>query len=159
AFAPTITAPQVRKIGNAPLPAAKPVSVEQLMSGAEDSQRVETSGVVRYVRQDPSRLTLDLVTGGHRVRAFLPGSTTIQPESLVGARVRVRGTAAEAHNRSLRQLIAVEIYVPRPGDLLVETPEALDPFERPILPLDRLAQFRRDNSLAQRVHVRGVVTF
>ncbi len=159
AFAPTVTAPRVRKIGAAPLPPAKPVSVEQLMSGSEDSQRIEISGLVRDARNDGSRLTMDLVAGGYRFRAYLSVAPGFEPEKLVGAQVRVRGTAAEAHNRSLRQLIAVEVYIPDLADLAVEKSESVNPFDRPVIPLDKLAQFRRGNSLAQRVHVRGVVTF
>ena len=159
AFAPTVTAPSVRKIGTAPLPPAKPVSVEQLMSGSEDSQRIEISGIVRDARNDGSRLTMDMVTGGYRFRTYLSVAADFQPEKLVGAQVRVRGTAAEAHIRSLRQLVAVEIYIPNLADLVVEKSELVSPFDSPVIPLDKLAQFRRGNSLAQRVHVRGVVTF
>jgi len=159
AFAPTVTAPSVRKIGTAPLPPAKPVSIEQLMSGSEDSQRIEISGIVRDARNDGSRLTMDLVAGGYRFRAYLSVAPDFQPETLIGALVRVRGTAAEAHNRSLRQLIAVEVYIPNLADLAVEKSESVNPFDSPVIPLDKLAQFRRGNSLAQRVHVRGVVTF
>jgi len=159
AFAPTVTAPSVRKIGTAPLPPAKPVSIEQLMSGSEDSQRIEISGIVRDARNDGSRLTLDLVMGGYRFRAYLSVAPDFQPEKLIGALVQVRGTAAEAHNRSLRQLIAVEVYIPDLADLVVEKSESVNPFDSPVIPLDKLAQFRRGNSLAQRVHVRGAVTF
>ena len=159
AFAPTVTAPRVRKIGTAPLPPAKPVSVEQLMSGSEDSQRIEISGTVRVARTDGSRLTMDLVTGGYRFRAYLSVARDFQPQKLVGAQVRVRGTAAEAHNRSLRQLVAVEVYIPDQPDLVVEKSESLNPFDNPVIPLDKLAQFRRGNSLTHRVHVRGVATF
>ena len=159
AFAPTVTAPSVRKIGTAPLPPAKPVSVEQLMSGSEDSQRIEISGIVRDARYDGSRLTMDLVTGGYRFRAYLYVTPEFRPEKLIGALVLVRGTAAEAHNRSLRQLIAVEVYIPVPADLVVEKSESVNPFDSSVIPLDKLAQFRRGNSLAQRVHVRGAVAF
>jgi len=158
AFAPTVTGPRVRKIGTAPLPSAKPVSVEELMSGSEDSQRIEISGTVRDAHTDGSRLTMDLVTGGYRFRAYLPVARDFQPEQLIGAQVRVRGTAAEAHNRSLRQLVAVEVYIPIPADLVVEKSESLNPFDSPAIPIDKLAQFRRGNSLTQRVRVRGVVT-
>lgn len=159
AFAPTVTAPSVRVIGTAPLPVAKPVSVEQLMSGAEDSQRIEISGIVRDARKDGSRLTMDLVTGGYRFKAYLTVDSSFHPEKLVGAQVNLHGTAAEAHNRSLRQLIALELYIPSLADLVVQRSESINPFDRPVIPLDKLAQFRRDNSLAQRVHVRGVVTY
>ncbi|HXI73188.1 MAG TPA: histidine kinase [Verrucomicrobiae bacterium] len=158
AYAPTITAPLVRQIGTAPLPPAKPVSVEELMSGAEDSQRIEIAGIVRDARLDGSRLVVDLVAGGFRFRAYVIVPVDFQPHKLIGSRVLIRGTAAEAHNRSLRQLITVEIYVPTLADLVVENAEGVNPFDKPVIPLNKLAQFRRDNSLAKRVHVRGAVT-
>ncbi len=79
AYAPTITAPHVRTIGHAPLPDAKPVSVEQLMSGAEDSQRIAIAGIVRDARVDGSRMALDLVAGGFRFRAYVIVPANFQP--------------------------------------------------------------------------------
>jgi signal transduction histidine kinase len=159
AFAPTVTAPTVRIIKKGSLPHARPVSIEQLMSGAEDSQRIEISGIVRDARLDAGRLTLDMASGGYRFRAFLPSASGFEPKKLVGAQATVRGTAAEAHNRSLRQLIAVEIYIPDSSDLVIEKPESINPFDRPVIPLNKLAQFRPDSSLAQRVHVHGVIIY
>jgi signal transduction histidine kinase len=158
AYAPIITAPQVRPIGAAPLPPAKPVTIERLMSGAEDSQRIEITGVVRDARIEGLRLAVDVVSGGYRFRVFTPVPPGADPQKLIAARVRVRGTAAEAHNRSLRQLIVVEIYVPAVADFIVEESEPVNPFSQPIVPLDSLAQYRRDNSLDHRARVRGVVT-
>jgi signal transduction histidine kinase len=158
AYAPIITAPQVRKIGTAPLPSARPVSIERLMSGVEDSQRIEISGMVRGARVDGARLSLDLVSGGYRFRAYVPATPEMDPQSLIAAQVRVRGTAAEAHNRSLRHFISLELYVPTPADFIVENPERVNPFEQPVIPLNSLAQYRRDNPINQRVHVQGVVT-
>ena len=89
AFAPTVTAPNVHAIGTAPLPPAKPVSVDQLMSGAEDSQRIEISGIVRDARKNGTRMTMDLVTGGYRFLAELSVKPDFQPETLIGADVSV----------------------------------------------------------------------
>lgn len=158
AYAPIITAPRLRKLGARPLPPAKLVPVERLMSGAEDSQRIEIAGIVRAARVGGSRLDLDLVTGGYRFRAYAPIPPGMDPQTLVAAHVRVRGTAAEAHNRSLRQLIAAEVYVPGLSDFVVEQSEAINPFKEPVIPLNGLAQYGRDNSLSRRVHVRGTVT-
>ncbi|HSU54949.1 MAG TPA: histidine kinase [Candidatus Dormibacteraeota bacterium] len=158
AFAPIITAPQVRKIGIAPLPPAKPVPLERLMSGAEDSQRVEVVGEARAAHVEGSRLTVDLASGGYRLRVYAPATAVRDPQRLVAAQVRVRGTAAEAHNRSMRQLIAVEIYVPRNEDFVIDRYESSDPFAQPVIPLSSLAQYRKENSLNDRTHVKGVVT-
>ena len=62
---------------------------------------------------------MDLVNVGYRFRAYLSVAPDFQPGKLVGAQVRVRGTAAEAHNRSLRQLVAVEVYIPNLGLLII----------------------------------------
>lgn len=158
AYAPIITAPQIRKIGTAPLPPARPVSIERLISGVEDSQRIEISGMVRDAHVDGSRLTMDLVSGGYRFRAYVPASAATDIQKLIAAHVRVRGTASESHNRSLRHFIAPEIYVPSASDFIIETPEELDPFQQPLIPLNSVAQYRRDTPVNQRVHVRGVLT-
>jgi signal transduction histidine kinase len=158
AYAPIVTAPAVRQIGTAPLPAAKPVPIERLMSGAEDSQRIEISGVVREADIENGRLVADLVSGGYRFRVYAPVPPGTDPQSLVAAQVLVRGTAAEIHNPSLRHLIAVQVHVPRSDDFIIKTPEAINPLDEPAIPLDSLAQYRRGNSLNRRVHVRGVVT-
>ena len=128
AYAPTITAPNVRKIGVAPLPPAKPVSVEQLMSGSEDSQRIEIPGMVRDVQLDGTRLAIDLVEGGYRFRAYVTVPSNYRPIKLVGSQVHISGTAAEAHKRSLRQLIFVEVYIPNLSDLVVENTRIDQPF-------------------------------
>ena len=159
AYAPIVTGPTVRKIGTAPLPAAKTVTIEELMSGAEDSQRVEVPGTVRAARVDRSRLVMDVASAGYRFRVYAPIIEGMDPQKLIAAQVRVRGTAAEAHNRSLRQLIAVEIYVPVATDFAVEKPESSDPFNDPLMALNTIAQYRRDTPPGKRVHVKGTVTF
>src|ERR1700678_3037780 len=45
-YAPCITRPRWKKVGVAPLPDAKVVTIEQLMSGTEDGQRIQISGVL-----------------------------------------------------------------------------------------------------------------
>jgi signal transduction histidine kinase len=158
AYAPIITAPQVRKIGTAPLPPARPVTIERLMSGAEDSQRIEISGLVRNARVDGLRLAVELASGGYRFRVYCPVPPGKDPQTLVAAQVRVRGTAAEAHNRTLRQLIAPELYVPDLDDFVVEKAEMINPFDESVINVNSLMQYRRDNHISQRIHVRGVVT-
>ena len=148
AYAPTVTAPKLRIIGKAPLPRARHVSIDQLMSGAEDSQRILISGIVRDARTEGGRQVIDLVNGGYRFRAFLPGAPSLISKSWLARKRRFAAPAAEAHDRSLRQLIAIEIYIPGQADLVIKKPDAINPFDRPIIPIDKLARFRPDSSLA-----------
>ncbi|MGH7989011.1 MAG: hypothetical protein ACREDS_02290, partial [Limisphaerales bacterium] len=157
-YAPCITAPHWEKLGTAPLPAAKVVTIEQFMSGTEDSQRVQISGIVRTAWTNSDRLGVELASGGYRFRAYSPIPPGINPQTLVGAKMRVEGTAAVAFNAPLRHFITVVIFAPLATGFIVEKPAAADPFKEPLTPLNGIAQYRKDRSLGNRVHVKGVVT-
>jgi signal transduction histidine kinase len=159
-FAPVVQSTKWKKVGTAPLPPAKPVSIERLMAGVEASQRVEITGLVRGVTYVPSQKTMvDVRIGGYRVRVFpkLPGN--VNPRSLIAAKVRVRGTAATSFNAARRQLTAVNIMVPTAGDFEVLEPEQESPFDKPYVPLADIARYRPDATLGKRIRVKGTLTF
>lgn len=158
-YAPDITKPHWTKLGTAALPEAKVVTIDRLMSGVEDSQRIEISGIVRSAQIAESDLFIEVASGGCRFRAFIPAVTNIVPQSLVGARVRVRGTAAAGFNSTLRHIVGVTVYSARPEDLTVLEPAPPDPFNAPLMPLRGIAQYRKDRLPSDQVHVRGMVTY
>lgn len=159
AFAPTITRPHWKKVGTAEMPRAKVAPIEQIMAGTEDSQRVEISGIVRAVYTQPTRTRVTIASSGYRLNAYLPPISDFDPQTLIGATVRARGTVAAYYNAKLRHLLKMILYVPRTEDFVVEKAETVDPFSEPVVPLDNIAQYRRDSSPGKRVHVRGVLTF
>lgn len=158
-YTPCITKPHLKSVGTAPLPAPRPVTIEQLMSGTEDGQRVEVSGVLRDAQFNGYRLVIELVSGGYRFHAFLavPQNTNLQ--SLIGARVLLRGTPATEYNAPLRHIVRVTLYVPLAEDFIIEQPAPANPFAQPIIPLNAIAQYRKNRLPGSQVHVRGVVTF
>jgi signal transduction histidine kinase len=159
-FAPVVGGAHWEETGKAPLPFAKPTTVERLMAGAEDGQRVEFSGLVRSAFLAPTqKLALDVSFGGHRVRVFPKLPPHLNPESLVAATVRVRGTVAASFNATLRQLTSINVYLPTPDDFIIEQSELRPPFEQPVLPLDQIARYRPDVNRGERIHVRGVITY
>ncbi len=159
-FAPVVQTNGWKKLGTAPLPPAKQVSIERLMAGVEASQRVEIAGLVRSVSYVASQKTMvEMTVGGYRVRVYPKLPSRLNPRSLVAAKVRVRGTAATTFNAARRQLTAVSVIVPTVDDFIVEEPEQYSPFEQPILPIDDLAKFRTGANLGERLHVKGIVTF
>ncbi|HZT22457.1 MAG TPA: ATP-binding protein [Verrucomicrobiae bacterium] len=158
-YAPCITKPHWKKIGTAPLPDARPVTMDQLMSGSEDSQRVEISGVVRRAWLSGNRLGIELASGGYRLRAFLPIPPKTEPQSLVGAKVVLRGTAAAAFNAPLRHILTVTLFVPQLADFVVQEPAPANPFREPLTPLAGIAQYHYHSSPGRQVHVKGVVTY
>ncbi|ACB74570.1 histidine kinase [Opitutus terrae] len=159
AFAPIISLPEWRKLGTAPLPAAKPVLIENLEAGFEDGLRIEITGLVRTVVVEPARTTLELAVGGFRLQVCAPPLSVGRPDALIAARVRVRGTTATHYNAALRHLTSVAVYVPTWDDLTVLEPEATNPFTTPPVPLKNVAGYRRDSGAAPRMHVRGRVTY
>src|SRR5271157_5339654 len=161
AYAPVITGPTFIKIGTAPLPPARPVSIDRFMSGAEDSQRVEISGIVRAAQMSETESNLDLAiaSAGYRFHAFPRLPPGMDPQRLVGARVRLRGTAGAFFNQTQRRLTAVKLFMPLPEDFVVEARESIAPFTEPLLALNNIAQYRKDNRPGQRVHVKGRITY
>jgi signal transduction histidine kinase len=157
AFAPDISKPMWKKIGTAPLPKPIPVLIERLMSGAEDSQRVQINGVIRAVDQENGLMRVDLVSGGCRLHVYTRMPDENRMKSLVGARVRASGTAAASFNATLRELITVKIFAPLDEDFVVEKPGIQDPFAEPLTPLCAFAQYRKDSAPGMLVHVRGEV--
>jgi signal transduction histidine kinase len=157
-YAPDIVRPAWKKVGTAPLPPAKPVTAEQLMSGSEDGQRVEVSGIVRSASRGATKLLLELASGGYRFRAFVPGTVNIDPDTLLGATVRIRGTAAASFNAPLRHILTVAMYVPQNSDFIVDHwPNAII-YQEPLTPLNGIAQYRHDGAPGRRIRVKGVVT-
>ena len=158
-YAPAITSPKCQKIGKAPLPEPREASIEQVMSGVEDGQRVEIAGIVRSVVAGKTNLDVEVASGGYRLHAFPRTSDDLDPTTLVGAKVRIRGTAAASFNAELRHMLSVVLFVPQREDFVVEQTESTDPFKEPLSNLTRIAQYRRDLAPGTRVHVKGIVTF
>ena len=71
-FAPFISNAHWKKLGTAPLPAATPVPIEELMAGIEDSQRVEISGIIRAVQGDGPVVMYEIASGGYRLSVYAP---------------------------------------------------------------------------------------
>jgi signal transduction histidine kinase len=158
-YAPCITKPNWKKLGVAPLPAAKPVTIDQLMSGAEDSQRVEITGVVRETQFNGNLLGIEVVSGGFRFWAYFPLPPATNRQVLVGARVRLRGTAATAYNAPLRHIVTVTLYMSTMEDVIIEQAAPSDPYTEPLTPLNATAQYRKTRLPGSEVHVKGVVIY
>jgi len=158
-FAPIISKPTWTVLGTAPLPKGKPVSLDQLVFGFEDGQRVEIRGIVRAVSVLTTALDIEVASGGNRIHVFCHRTPEDKnPQSLVGAHVRVSGTVAASFNKFLRRLMYMVMFVPEMNDFVVEQMEAGNPFDGPLIPLSSVAEYRRDVIPGQRIHVKGVVT-
>ena len=156
-YAPEIIHPRARVLGQAPMPRARRVTVEHLMSGRDDSEWVEIEGVVRSVKQNEQRVVLTIATGSGRLEAFLLGSSESEAAHLVDARVVLRGACGGIFNQK-RQLLAVQLFVPSPAFVRVAEAAPADPFALPVRPLRTLLQFAPRGTGAHCVRVQGTVT-
>jgi len=159
-YAPVIIPVHIRVLGKAPLPVPQPVTYEQLASGNEDSQFVEVSGTVRSVNLDPvsQYYLVEIVTGGGRLSVYTKTLPVEQPNKLVDSTVRVRGVCSTLFNNQ-RQLFAIRLLVPRPEDLVVESPAMNNPFAIPASPIGSLLGFAPQGTYGHRVKVAGTVIY
>lgn len=158
-FAPVVTSHRVRILGEGELPPAKPVSSEDLASGQEDSQFVETRGIVRAVWKDESSgyFFIMLATGQGGIIAQARQLPVAKAEELVDSLVRVKGVCMSRFN-SQRQLFDIGLLVPLPEDLTVDQPSPVSSQSLPAQPIKNLLQFAWGGSYGHRVKIAGTVT-
>ena len=125
-FAPIVIAKSVQKLGTAAIPAAKPATYQELITGALDAQWVEVKGVVRqYVKpetkSDFGRITI--ATGGGTVQArFI---TSAAGPMQVDAEVTVHAVCLYQFNQK-RQVLNPILQVPR-ETLVADVPKKIAP--------------------------------
>jgi hypothetical protein len=115
-----IVLPHWKILGKAPLPRAIPISAEDFISGTQDAQRVEITGIVKAAKISGTRLDLALESGGYTYQALPSYANDLDADSLVGTKVRVRGTVGTGFDPVKKQLTSVAIFIPQKADFIVE---------------------------------------
>ena len=159
-YAPIVVPQEIRVIGQVALPEPKQVSYEEISSGQEDSQFVEIKGVVRSAELQETNhyYLIEIATGGGRLSVYAPRLPVARVEDLPDSTVRVRGVCSTQFNHR-RQLFAIRLMVPRPEDMVLETPAPAEPYAIPERAIGSLLQFTPLESFGRRVKVAGTVTF
>jgi signal transduction histidine kinase/DNA-binding response OmpR family regulator len=158
-FAPVIAAHKLTITGHGPLPRARSVPVDELISGRQDSQFVEIPAVVRAMsRDDKDHLALEVVNARERIPAFVPSiaGQPLPPGLGVDAVVRIRGVIGTRFNDT-RQIVGVQLFIPTTKEIVVEAAAPGDPFQLPVTTVDGLLSFTSVDRAGRMVKVRGVV--
>ena len=161
-FAPDIGQPRWRVIGEAPMPAPRHPSYDEMASTSEDSKWVEFDGTVRSAVDIPAdatnsrRLRLNLVVDGSRLMVEVQDYVN-QPEHWVGATVRVQGVCAALFNDN-NQLIGLLIHTPSPEYIKILQSGPTEDFAIPVSRISGIQRFTFSGTPSQRVRVQGVVT-
>jgi len=157
-FAPIISQARLTLLGEGPLPAARLSTIEELLTGRKDSQRIRVHGIIARVEREASVLNLRLLAGGTLVDVLVPaGAKSSELEGLVDAAVQVDGVCGTSFNDK-RQLIGVSISVARAEDIRVVKAPPEDSFGMPLRSIRSLFQFNLNDESRHRVRVRGVIT-
>jgi len=156
-FAPVITAPRIRIVGEQAMPEPLHVSVADLFNGVAESKWVEVQGIVSSVGKIANGRTVLGVRSEHYRFALSVAETPESkelPQSLLYARVRVRGVASPRFSYK-RQILGVWIQVPGPEFLQVEggaTPDTLA-----VRDIEQLLQFSPGVQTDGPSRIRGIV--
>jgi signal transduction histidine kinase/DNA-binding response OmpR family regulator len=167
-FAPSIEHARVRVLGFGALPSPARRSLEDLLTGREDSQWTEVRGVVRSatleatlppdMRRGPPQLVLGIASGTQRFKARIRDYARGADYShLVDSQIAVRGACGTLFN-DRRQLVGVQLFVPSLADITVEERAPGDPYALPLQPTNSLMRFTPTQAAGRRMRVRGVVT-
>jgi signal transduction histidine kinase/CheY-like chemotaxis protein len=157
-FAPMVSEAVFRILGKSSLPAPLHLSLQQLFTGAYDSQWIETEGVVQSIGHVQSHILLGMAAGLYRYTVQIPfPADRPLPAGLLNATVRVRAAAGTTFN-ARHQLIGIGLYAPNLGQVELlrsgSAPESL-----PVRPIPSLLRFSRGADWQSPVRVQGTVEY
>lgn len=157
-FAPIVDAPLARVVGEAPLPALAPnVTMTHMLTGADDGQWVEVEGVVHAVRREGENVFFDIALSDGMLIAITVSKPGADYESLVDAKIKLRGNAAPTFNHQ-GQMTGSHMLFPGLSTITVEEAAPDHPFATPPDQIRNLLRFEPSPSLHHRVHIRGPLT-
>ena len=153
---PQIASHRLTVLSNAPPPAARLVSLDDLISTAHDCHRVEVHTVVRAMYKEYERLILHFGESGGRFEAHLANYTAnFLPTNLLDARVEITGVVGANFNRQ-GQLIGIRLYLDSMDDVRILEPAPGDYFSLPPITIKTISL--ASPASGGRVKVVGTVT-
>lgn len=156
-YAPVVDQADLKILGTAPIPPARPVSLDRLSTGVEDGQWISFEGTVRTAALRDSMLELIVASGPLQIGVMTLPAGPAQFNPLIHARIRVSGTAGPIFNPR-RQLIGVNVYSPTLASIQVLESAPADPFSLPIRAVDRVFEYAPEAAPVHLVRIRGVVS-
>ena len=153
-FATNLHSGHVRRVGPGAMPKPRPVSLDALYTGHEDSNWVQAEGYVSAIRQEDGRLALTVMEGVHTFVVFLADPGRLASD-LLDARVRVEGVCGTLFNER-GQLIGIKLFVPGWKYVTILKPGAANAAEIPATQISSVLQYSSEDR--HRVRVRGALT-
>ncbi len=158
-YAPNVQPTRLRRLGRAPLPAARRVPYSSLLTGRYDCDWIEVVGVgERAWLSDPVRRTLflDLAVEGGTLRVSFWDYSAADIGRLIDARIRLRGSVGALFSPA-EQLRGISLFAGRAADVVVEE-APWDPFSLPVRTVRSLFNYSLGGEVNRRIRLRGSVT-
>lgn len=158
-YAPVVRVRSVEILGQAQLPLARPVTVNQLLTGRFDSRRVEISGIVQHAarRSQVESFGLELAGEFGRVTVFALEAGGVVPADLIDAEVTVRAVCFPFFNERA-QVSGVRLELTNAREIEITRAPFKEHFATPLVSLDRLQPFSPIGTNFHRQRIRGTVT-
>jgi signal transduction histidine kinase len=158
-FAPIVKVKQFRRLGKGVIPPPQKVSYAELLSGHQDAQWVEITGVIHDLEPLKSALNqgkwkLTLGVGDRKLLVSLEGPRL--PVNAVDAEVRIQALCFYQFTQT-RHLLSPLLSIPRGCEVEILHPGPAAPFKEPVHPLSSLLEYSPDDAFGHRLHVRGTV--
>ncbi len=158
-FAPMIVHSHIKVLGVAPLPSARRVSFDRLVSGREDSQWVQVEGVVHKIEVLNGQVVLQVASREWHFEVLMPWNLRRAASGLVDSKARFRGAAGGLYN-GRSQFIDAVVCVPDMREVKAEEPGVPDPFTLPVRAIGTLFRFTPGIGTPEhRIRVQGTVEY
>ncbi|MEI9975391.1 MAG: hypothetical protein WDO73_26985 [Ignavibacteriota bacterium] len=145
-------------MGKGTFPQPRRLTLQQLFTGAYDSQWVETEGVVQSVERAYSHIVLEMAAGLYPYMVHIPYPVDQPlPSNLRNATVRVRGATGTKFNER-HQLIGVTLFAPALADIEILRP-GIAPESLPVRAISSLLRFSPGADWQGPVRVQGTVEY
>ena len=158
-FAPVLIRSKLEILGEKELPPHRDSSGGGLLNGSYNGQRVDVNAWIRTVKMiDHDTLEAVVDSGASRITLRISNYEDADLQKLIAAKIRARGVAHPIKVRSAkRELVEVEVLVPRKEDLILDWVQKSSPWDQEIVPLRLAFSYRPGQSRGDRLHVRGKV--
>jgi len=164
---PVVIRPTIEVVDRGLLPEARVIHTSDLSSVETHHTWIEIGGVVRSARVIGRDLVLDLVEGDQTVKVVVLDFQEIEFETLLNARVRVRGLANSAFDVGQRA-IRLQVFVQDQASIFVDVPAPVASTDVPSPPQDlptlrRVSEVRsispEEADKGYPVRLEGIVTY
>ncbi len=161
-FAPVIRAGRITPVGERDVVPRMIKEFEELESGSLDCQWVEVEGWLRSAQppspEVPAYTAYAILSSGTaRLNLTFLDTSYAEVRKWVGARVRLRAACGHYFNPH-GQLYGARLIVPRTAEIRVLEP-ALPREAVPLVQIDSLLRYSRQEAPQGRAHIQGVVTY